>query len=1168
MNWKASIFLCFVLISTLLSCYDNHITLNNDAFDRLQKYRFLKDGVGITIKQFGDSASGTSDTKYLAPVKRFNRGGKRGNTILITGDLPCFGQMRTYPENSVGPDLIKLGDGRLRIQYNSNTFWLDSIKDIITCFQPGITTYRVRIPKIKDVLFDLTVFHAGTWGIVAKLEISNIGNKTEIIGVDFVYGGIRRCESSSNAGYFIDNNKAEKDNTLEIAGGNAIIGDKSIIDLVGVTTIPEVKPLISDDKALFIRKFVLNKSEIQSFYLITSYNKNRLNLLSQLKNINPEKLLSENQKYYSDILSKALISTPDTLIDGGFRIALINLDNVFTDTAWIEGIQWWNAYWTNLFQISAAVSLDQKLRAKSALAFFNTSEYGPAPIIKSDKSALKGSEDEGLDYYIYALTQYINSTCDTAFLKGIWPNVMASLKRIMEQKDPDGDKLLYWHLGCNGFLYQADLLGMPGKSASPSIMTSGMMEKLSNFAKLLGKDKDAEWLKNTSSKTKSALLMNLWNNSEGCFYNHIDLQTIPHMAHYYSDHIFSTLYSSIDTFMNWQSLYYLKKTLIENDLNGNPSLMRVGNLQGSHFGNDNVMPTQMAETARAFYKIGDKEQATLLLQSVGRAGTIFTDAPGNFPEQMSGLGKGEKFFLFGNPIGSFLHSIVNGLFGLEIIDIGNTLHWQPGFPDTWNHASLQLPYAKVKYELKSEGFKCKALYLADHSSTRALEFSIFLPPCNVQKVICNGKETDYEIHPALNRIELTLKAKPSISHRIELGYTKTALNVGNRYSIVEASLNELKFNQLITEVKDPQSILEKTEIKKNILKYTTRNKIGEYEIFVKLKNPEYYVPVILNITHEFDLLCDTAVYDISDNTLKIDATVKFYNYKKGKYGIEASDPYFHRTQIIDSGLINSTKFIFKEFPIPVKSLDIINFKLKDENGKIIETDKKVVFKGIDEVTDQAILKKRLDKIQSINISSLFNTNSYLNMFPGRDEELINLTSLITGGHISTKFGNFIYTPSEKKSMLLIELGRSDATSMKTILTKYSDKAVIPVGVNVSELDLLYINDAESRNTGSRVGKITLFYTNNDTAIVPLVLGKNMDFINAYTAKDVFPIFVSEKLDKITSYSAYNKYNVSYIRHLNFLPILCDKNKYLKSIQIDIEAADAQFGLIGINYLAD
>ena len=78
----------------------------------------------------------------------------------------------------------------------------------------------------------------------------------------------------------------------------------------------------------------------------------------------------------------------------------------------------------------------------------------------------------------------------------------------------------------------------------------------------------------------------------------------------------------------------------------------------------------------------------------------------------------------------------------------------------------------------------------------------------------------------------------------------------------------------------------------------------------------------------------------------------------------------------------------------------------------------------------------------------------------------------------------------------------------------------------------------------------------------------MDFINAYTAKDVFPIFVSEKLDKITSYSAYNKYNVADIRHLNFLPILCDKNKSLKSIQIDIEAADAQFGLIGINYLAD
>ena len=479
---------------------------------------------------------------------------------MVTGDLPCFAQIRTYPQSTLNPDIFKLGDGRIRISYNSNTFWLDSLKDIITEFHPGITIYKIKIPQIANVVFGLTVFHAGNWGIGAKLQVTNTGNKTENIRLDWIYGGIRKCERTIDAKYFYDGEKDEEGNKLNFIGGIVMMSDTSIIDKIAVTTIPQVKPVLFNNKALFTSEFVLNKSGEQTTYLITSYNKDSINLLSQIEVKDPEKLLSENGRYYDEILSKAVISTPNKLIDGGLRTALVNLDNIFTDPAWLEGVQRWSAYFTNLFQISAAIGLDQRERAKNALIFYNTSKFGPAPAIRPDKSPEEGTEDDGLDYYIYTLIQYINSTGDTAFLSKIWPDVMKSQKRIMAEKDPDGDNLLYWNFGCNIFLYQADMLGMPGKSASPSIMTSGMMERLCGYAKMLGKEEDATWLKKTSSKIKAAVMSELWNNAEGCFYNHIDLQNIPHLSHYYTDHIFSTLYSSIDTFINWQSLYYLKKT--------------------------------------------------------------------------------------------------------------------------------------------------------------------------------------------------------------------------------------------------------------------------------------------------------------------------------------------------------------------------------------------------------------------------------------------------------------------------------------------------------------------------------------------------------------------------------------------------------------------------------
>lgn len=1169
MTWKTRIFSYLVLLTILISCSNIHKGLENDAFEYLQKYKFLEDGVFITVKQGKDSifrGDYGGHTQYVNSIKKFNRGGKRGNTIMVTGDLPCFAQMRTYPENKLNPAIFKLGDGKIRILYNSNTFWLDSLKDIITVFQPGITSYKIKIPQINDLLFDLTVFHAKSWGIAAKLQISNIGNKTENIGVDWIYGGIRKL-STSYTGYFTQNDRDGKGNTLDFIGNKAIISDTSIIDKVVVTTVPEVKPVLLNNKALFGNELVLNKSENQTFYLIASYNKDSLSLLSHLEIKDLEMLLSENKTYYSDILSKAVISTPNILIDAGFRNALINFDNVFTDSAWLEGVQWWSAYWTNLFQISAAISIDQKERAKNALIFYNTSKYGPAPAIKSNHTAEDGTEDDGLNYYIYSLIQYINQTGDTAFLNEIWPRIMHSEKRIMEQKDPDGDKLLYWKLGSNIFLYQADLLGMPGKSTSPSLMTSGMMEKLSLYATKLGKGKDAEWLKKTSSEIKTALMSNLWNKEEGCFYNHIDLQNISHKYNYYTDHIFSTLYSSLDTFTNWQSLNYLKKTLIENDPNGKPSLMRVGNLQGKLFGNDNIMPTQMAEASRAFYKIGDKEQATLFLESVARAGTIFTEAPGNFPEQMNNLGKGEAFYLFGNPIGSFIYSVVNGLFGLEIIELGHTLQWQPGFPDKWDHANFQVPYVKVSYNLKTKGLHNNAFYIAEHPTNRALRFSVFLPPCKISNVTCNGEKIEYEIVPGLNRIELKLNARPSLSHKLELIYTKVPANEISEASVVEGSLNVRKFSQPIAEVKDPQSILEEINIENNILKYKTREKIGEYEFFIKLLNPEYFIPVKLNIIPAFEVLCDTAFYDISDNTLSINTKVLINKDKNNKYAIEASISDLSRTQqVIDLNKNELINFVFLKFPLPVKSIENIKFQIKNEHGKVFETNKKIIINGRDKSSAQIMSKNRMNASQSMDLSLLFNAHSYLNMYPwGRDEQPFNLLFVKKGESLNTKYGNFMYTPSNY-TMLLIELGRSDINSRKTIPTQYSDKVEIPVGAFTSELDLLYFSEVECRNTGTRVGKITLFYANNDTTFVPLVVGKNMDFFRAYTAKDVFPVFLSENLDRIKSYSPYNNYNNCCNKHLNFLPLLCDSKKLLKSIQIEIVAADSQFGLIGINYL--
>ena len=218
--------------------------------------------------------------------------------------------------------------------------------------------------------------------------------------------------------------------------------------------------------------------------------------------------------------------------------------------------------------------------------------------------------------------------------------------------------------------------------------------------------------------------------------------------------------------------------------------------------------------------------------------------------------------------------------------------------------------------------------------------------------------------------------------------------------------------------------------------------------------------------------------------------------------------------------------------------------------------KRIVYKGIDAITIQSIFKQKMQSTRSIDISHLFNAHSYLNMYPwGRDERSFNLLIADKDGSIHTRYGEFAYKPSNN-TVALIELGRSEGYDRHTMPTQYADKVEIPVGASTSEIDLLYFNEVESRNTGTKVGKITLFYANNDTTVIPLVVGKNMDFVRSYIARDAFPVFVSENFDKIVSYSANKNYDICCIKHLNFLPILCDQNKVLKSVQISIQAADA------------
>ncbi|HEY5137988.1 MAG TPA: hypothetical protein VIJ25_01520, partial [Methylococcales bacterium] len=85
------------------------------------KYQLADDGVSFAVqcRDFDIHRMGyESKTTVVKARDLFNRGIKRSDTILVTGDKPCFAMMRIYRADSMDPNLVKLGDGRIRLQYD------------------------------------------------------------------------------------------------------------------------------------------------------------------------------------------------------------------------------------------------------------------------------------------------------------------------------------------------------------------------------------------------------------------------------------------------------------------------------------------------------------------------------------------------------------------------------------------------------------------------------------------------------------------------------------------------------------------------------------------------------------------------------------------------------------------------------------------------------------------------------------------------------------------------------------------------------------------------------------------------------------------------------------------------------------------------------------------
>lgn len=184
-------------------------------------------------------------SKIVPAIEYFNRGVKRGDTILVTGDRPRFALMRTYPEDKLDPDLIKLGDGRIHLRCQALETWLDECDALEVVFHPGSTDYRLEFEALPQLKIGLLVSQAQDWGLTARLEVANTGKDAFELELDFVYGGLRRCGRTDDAAYFQVDEADGANNQVSLGAESALISADHLQDAAAVATFPRQPPQLA-----------------------------------------------------------------------------------------------------------------------------------------------------------------------------------------------------------------------------------------------------------------------------------------------------------------------------------------------------------------------------------------------------------------------------------------------------------------------------------------------------------------------------------------------------------------------------------------------------------------------------------------------------------------------------------------------------------------------------------------------------------------------------------------------------------------------------------------------------------------------------------------------------------------------------------------------------------
>ncbi len=1166
-----------------------------------------------------------SDFVIVNGKERFNRAlyGKQTSFRIEAGDLPEFSLY--YP--GIG------GTMQLGVITRNGTKWLSDFDTVEARYRPGSMLYKLKDDLTGNAEIYLQLLPMDTAkGMLVKVYALHMNQPVELI---CVYGGASGDHPSrsgdigaSPRSVFALTVEHSKGNKFKIHNHSFEItyrDRKKLKTLSGIMPVSSVLK-IGDSRKLQSPESIFHSATSSAPVLVSKsrlQNNKRLFFTVWKKNEKTEDLNYSQlsgifyriEKQREQLVSRVQIHTPDPFLNTLGGAISVASDAIWKSPAYLHGAVAWRMWLNGWRGIFAADDLGWHGRAKAEFEAYNKMQLTqpdtaiPLPDPKYHLARQKEKLGVGIYnsgyitrhpngklvphhydmnlVYIDALVRHFLWTGDTAFLRKCWPVIKRHLAWEKRNFDVDNNGLF----DAYACIWASDALEYSGGDVAYSSAYNYYENKMAaRFASILGENPDS-YLKE-ADKIRDAMNAVLWLKQKGWYAEYKDrlgLQLLHPDAGLWS------VYHPIDAgvsnaFQTYQLLRYVDTKIphIPIICKGLPSsffMLSTTDWMPYVWSVNNVAMAEMANTALAYWEGNRKEKAFRIFKSLILESMYLGSSPGNF-EQLSSYDRyrGELYRDFADPIGVSARALVEGLFGIHPDALSGTLTISPGFPGSWNHASIHLP--EIDYSFHRSGSVDAYQIRSTLPVKMDLKLSLTARGADILKVLVNGEPVAWNVVDSVvgrPKVEISVPHQDKYEIKIYWNAVHPATATHDSIAVIDSDFYIHTGAAKIIGFKDPQQALSEIKYEDHSLKGMASGSWGHHTVFIQVAQGKmkWWMPVNFAIRPAYQIE-ERPIQDASGIHFRIINNTT----KKLSQTIAISTSHYEKKQAVNIAAGNSSQ----DFTIPARALvpgtNEISVKIEDRkiNNSItnwkIKGGKNLPFKKVDltaffndkvtQIFKNKYISPRPDvptyqlPVQGIGNWANFSIDPEIN-----DSGLRKLSG--DKGYFTLPDGIPFKTPSAADTKNIIFTSQWD---------NYPQQVTVPVQGTASHAYLLMAGSTNPMQARITNGKVIVHYKDGSADSLLLANPETwwpiaQDYIyGKYAFHSAAPIpfrvhlktgLITRNFDQYKSIGGFSSTSIPG-GAATVLDIPLNKNKKLKSIQIKAVANEVVIGLMGITLI--